>query len=627
MPNDILLISYFLMWHMLVILACLFALSGLDDLFIDIYFWVRYVWRLRKMRHYEPLTYERLLVPKEQYIAVLIPCWHEAGVIGTMLKHNCYSIDYKNYYFFVGVYPNDPETILEVQAVANLIEHVQCVVGKTPGPTNKASNLNGIYQYVKAFETRLPEPFEMYVFHDSEDVIHPLSFKLYNYLIPRKDMIQIPVFPLAVNYFNFTHWLYADEFSENHTKDIIVRESIKAHVPSAGVGTAFSKQALQLLVNSSYKQEPFSTDSLTEDYRTSLALRVHNLKSVFVTQFITRMRWKKRSFGRHGYVQKPVKEYIATRAMFPLEYGKAIRQKARWIIGIVFQEWDHTQWPKDWKIRYSLAHDRKSFITHFINGFGYFLFLFWLLYSLYTSTKPEYPALSEQFYQHPWVWWLIVAVSCLMLERMLQRMIATHRIYGWLPALLSIPRAFYGNLLNLHALIRAYRIYFTTPKQHKTSSIQPKWDKTEHYFPGSHVLIPYRRKLGDLLLENALINQEQLKIAILEQQRSSERLGRVLLRLNLINEVDLRHMLAVQYELSLFPKSEIIHAQTQYRQLLSKRMNRWLNKHSVQLIKVDPQSHAITLAIDDPTNELLLQKIIRYFAPKTTIFVLIDPNK
>jgi len=622
MPNEIVLIAYFLMWHLLVILACLFALSGLDDLFIDMYFWTRYLWRLWKTRQFSPLTYEKLIMPKEQYIAVLVPCWHEAGVIGTMLKHNCYSIDYKNYFFFVGVYPNDPGTVAEVQAVANMIPQVQCVIGAESGPTNKATNLNQIYQHIKTFEKSLSEPFSIFVFHDSEDVIHPLSFKLYNYLIPRKDMIQIPVFPLEVGYFKFTHWLYADEFSESHTKDIIVRESIKAHVPSAGVGTAFSTKALQLLVDGSSSNEPFSVDSLTEDYRTSLALRVHNLKLAFVTQSVTHLRWQKRFFWGGGYVHKPFTEYIATRAMFPLEYRKAVRQKARWIIGIVFQEWDHSQWPNSWKIRYSLAHDRKSFITHFINGFGYFVFLFWLLYSLMIEFKPEYPSLYERFHQNPWVWWLIVLVSIIMVERILQRIIATHRIYGWIPALLSVPRAFYGNLLNLHALMRAYRIYFTTAKQSTTSSAQPVWDKTDHEFPGRHVLVSYRRKLGDLLLEHALIDNEQLKVALLAQQQTGARLGEVLLRLNLISEVNLLHILSLQYGLKLFPKSQIAEAKKQYCDLVSKRTNKWLDKNGVSLVAIDKSAEEIIVVIDDPTNELLLQKIIRHFSPKKIEFRL-----
>jgi adsorption protein B len=622
MPNELIIIIYFIMWYLLVFLAVLFIISGADDLFFDGYYWIRYIIRLWKTRHYKPLNYEQLAAQPEQMIAVLIPCWHEANVIGTMLKHNCYSIDYKNYYFFVGVYPNDPDTIREVEEVSVIIKNVRCVIGKTPGPTNKAANLNGLYEYVRDFEKTLDHPFSIFVFHDSEDVIHPMSFKLYNYLIPRKDMIQIPVFPLEVNYWNFTHWLYADEFSENHTKDIIVRESIKGHVPSAGVGTAFSRHALHILEDPKTKT-PFSIDSLTEDYRTSLALRVHHLKQAFVTQYLIRMKWKPRGWFRKGYVQKPTREYIATRALFPMEYTKAVRQKARWIIGIVFQEWQHTAWPKEWIIRFTLAHDRKSFITHFINGFGYFVFFFWFLYSWFTYSNPEYPSLQEQLNLHPWVWWLVVLVTLIMIERLIQRMIAIKRVYGWKPAFLSIPRAFYGNILNLHALIRAYQVYYTTPKT-KAKSKQPAWDKTDHSFPGSHILSPYRQKLGDLLLNKHLITQRELDEALFVQEKKGERLGHVLCRLNIISEQELLHVLSEQYNLELFPKNKLAEAEHRSATKIPKKLLNWLSEQGVTLVSVDEYNNLLIIAIEDPTNELLIEKIINYVTPYRAQFVLID---
>lgn len=621
MANESVLILFFVMWYLLVAAALLFASSGLDDLFIDGYYWIRYVWRIYKTRHYKPLTYEKLTEKPQQYIAVLVPCWHEAGVISTMLKHNCYSIDYKNYFIFVGVYPNDPETIACVQQVANTVEHVQCVIGRTQGPTNKAANLNELYHFIKKFEQERAISFELFVFHDAEDIIHPLSFKLYNYLIPRKDMIQIPVFPLEVNYLNFTHWLYADEFSENHTKDIIVRESIHAHVPSAGVGTAFSRQALALLENPATGM-PFSIDSLTEDYRTSLAVREQQLKQAFVTQSVTRLRWQKKGLLRKGYVQKLVKERIATRALFPLEYKKAVRQKARWIIGIVFQEWDRGMWPCEWKIRYSLIHDRKAFITHFINGFGYFVFIFWVLYTILTDSNPAYPSLQEQFNLHPWVWWLIVMVTIVMLERLLQRMIGTWRIYGWFPAILSIPRAMYGNLLNLNAVLRAYSVYFSVQKN-KSSNKQPVWDKTEHEFPGRHVLVPFRRRLGDLLLENNVINPEQLNQAMSEQEKTGDRLGTIVCRLGFISLEGLLQLLAMQYQLALFPKQQLESARRTCYAYLSRKQLRWLRKQTVVPVGVDVAKQTVEIAIDDPTNELLLKQVIRYMAPLSVEFVLI----
>nr|HAT8715370.1 phage adsorption protein NrfB [Legionella jordanis] len=622
MESTYVIVVFLVMWYFLIFLALLFIASGVDDLFFDFYYWIRYLIRKWQSRSFKPLTYEKLVSIDEKYIAVLIPCWHEDGVIGTMLKHNCYSIEYTKYVLFVGVYPNDPQTVAEVRDVEALISNVHCVIGEHSGPTNKAANLNGIYTYVKQFEEKQGMQFDIFVFHDSEDVIHPLSFKLYNFLIPRKDMIQIPVFPLEVNHWNFTHWLYADEFSEIHTKDIIVREAIRGHVPSAGVGTAFSRSALKAIENPTTHQ-PFSTDSLTEDYHTSLAIRLEGLKQIFVTQTIIRMKWQRRGLIRKRYVLKKTKEYIATRALFPMEYKKAVRQKARWIIGIVFQEWLHSKWPKSWKVKYTLAHDRKSFIAHFINGFGYFVLIFWLIYGLFTYSKPEYPSLQEQLNLHPWVWGLIIAVTFLMLQRMLQRFIAVYRVYGVIPAILSIPRTPYGNLLNLHAILRAYRVYFSTLGDSKTPSKQPGWDKTEHQYPGSHILISYRRRLGDLLLQNNFISAEQLEKAILEQRKTGERLGRVLEKLHYIDEKFLTDVLAKQYNLELFPKSQIPPKPEDF----SSKDYKWLIEQNAFVISFEPQKKIIKIGIEDPTNEFLIENIILRFQSFNLQFVLLDSSR
>src|SRR5206468_12349864 len=113
------------------------------------------------------------------------------------------------YDLFVGVYPNDPATIKAVSDTAKAIPHVQCVIGPDPGPTNKARNLDAIYIYIMEYEKKNNIKYEIFVMQDSEDIIHPLSFKLYNFLIPKKDMVQIPVFPLEVSLWHFTHWVYA----------------------------------------------------------------------------------------------------------------------------------------------------------------------------------------------------------------------------------------------------------------------------------------------------------------------------------------------------------------------------------------------------------------------------------
>ena len=609
------------MWHCLVLLSILYCVLGLDELFIDLYFWIHCIWH-KKSKPVNALI-EAWETKTEKWIAVLIPCWHEANVIATMLQHNYHTIEYKHYYFFVGVYPNDPATVLDVLELSHHLPKVQCVIGQYPGPTNKATNLNIIYQYIKVFEQQENINFDLYVLHDAEDIIHPLSFKVYNAYIPIYDMIQLPVLPLAVAHSDFTHWLYADEFAENHTKDILVRQWINAHVPSAGVGTAFSKHAINTLCIQSIINLPFATDSLTEDYRLSLILRIQGLKQAFIMQSVLRTQWQQRLLFKQRYVKKIVREPIATRALFPQQYKASVRQKARWIIGIVFQEWD-LPFPKDWAVRYSLLHDRKAFITHFINAFGYVILLFWCVYMVVTWNQPDYPALQEQLNFHPWLLDSIILASILMVERLLQRMIALYRIYGWRPVILCIPRACYGNLLNLHALVRAYWIYFVATTQKNKAKVHAlRWDKTEHEFSGSHVLVPYVRRLDELVILHTDVTTSQVYEILRECYRTGEHLGEALIRLNLITQDVLSKLMAMQYQLRLYSKSQAIAATSKIRDDLPKKLLRQERKYGICIIEFNARHNSVILGIYDPSNELLLKKIIRELAQYSIEFVLI----
>ncbi|PYM04932.1 MAG: type II secretion system protein GspE, partial [Candidatus Rokuibacteriota bacterium] len=58
---------------------------------------------------------------------------------------------------------------------------------------------------------------------------------------------------------------------------------------------------------------------------------------------------------------------------------------------------------------------------------------------------------------------------------------------------------------------------------------------------------PVSRRLGDLLIAEGLIDQEQLQKALAEQKGTREKLGSVLVRLNLVDEDQLIGFLSRQY--------------------------------------------------------------------------------
>src|SRR5262245_4369225 len=126
-----------------IVVALAFLLSGIDDLFIDIFYWMRELYRKIALRHkIHPITEQDLGSIPQKWAAIWIPAWHEHEVIDKMLQNTLESLDYQNYDIFVGTYPNDEATQLAVESVRERHRQVRKIVCPHPGPTNKADCLN-----------------------------------------------------------------------------------------------------------------------------------------------------------------------------------------------------------------------------------------------------------------------------------------------------------------------------------------------------------------------------------------------------------------------------------------------------------------------------------------------------
>src|SRR5947208_3536228 len=130
-----------------MVVSVVFLVSGLDDVFIDVcYFCRRLYRRLFVMPKYQPLSEEKLLQHPEQLIAIMIPAWDESAVIRPMLLNIVRTLNYDNYHIIIGTYPNDLDTQREVDLVQEQHSHVHRITCPNNGPTNKADCLNWIYQ-------------------------------------------------------------------------------------------------------------------------------------------------------------------------------------------------------------------------------------------------------------------------------------------------------------------------------------------------------------------------------------------------------------------------------------------------------------------------------------------------
>jgi adsorption protein B len=475
-------------------------LSGCDELLVDLWF----AWQATFARDSWDVSMSRLDRLPQQRLALFIPCWMESEVIEQMVEHNLDIIDYTNYDLFLGVYPNDARTLAKAENLERRYVRIHVSVCPAPGPTNKADCLNWIFQRMRLEEETHGGHFDLVVQHDAEDLIHPKAFKLINDLtggssLRRYDMVQIPVLPLQMPARFVTHGTYCDEFAEYQLKDIYTRQSIGGFVPSAGVGTAFRREALEEIA-ASYRNQIFNISTLTEDYEIGLKFHRHGKRQCLVRKAVPLESGNGNGNGNHGTNgntpfwkrwfaagNRYQVEYIATREFFPLTFGAAVRQKSRWVMGVALQTWDQLGWPASGKQLYWLWRDRKGLLGNPITLLSNLIFLYCLLMWAASRTGHFDWNIAMVFPAAGWVWWLVPFNTFFIFERCLYRVYAVNRMYGPRQALGVIWRTPIGNLINFASTISALAQFFTA----KLRREEVPWAKTMHAFPSREQLMSY----------------------------------------------------------------------------------------------------------------------------------------
>ncbi|NAF91961.1 phage adsorption protein NrfB, partial [Escherichia coli] len=351
-------------------------------------------------------------------------------------------------------YPHDPDTQRDVDEVCARFPNVHKVVCARPGPTSKADCLNNVLDAITQFERSANFAFAGFILHDAEDVISPMELRLFNYLVERKDLIQIPVYPFEREWTHFTSMTYIDEFSELHGKDVPVREALAGQVPSAGVGTCFSRRAVTALLADG-DGIAFDVQSLTEDYDIGFRLKEKGMTEIFVRFPVVdeAKEREQRKFLQHARTSN----MICVREYFPDTFSTAVRQKSRWIIGIVFQGFKTHKWTSSLTLNYFLWRDRKGAISNFVSFLAMLVMIQLLLLLAYESLWPDAWHFLSIFSGSAWLMTLLWLNFGLMVNRIVQRVIFVTGYYGLTQGLLSVLRLFWGNLINFMANWRALK--------------------------------------------------------------------------------------------------------------------------------------------------------------------------
>ena len=455
--------------EMLLFASLCFLIGAIDDMVFDgLWIFYRLRRRLFVYSRYRRATVETLGdATPDSRLAIFVPAWNEAPVIGAMLERCLRQWRAGAYRIYVGCYPNDKATIAAVAAAASGSEELRLVICRQNGPTTKADCLNHLWDALCQDEIEEKRNYAGVVLHDAEDLVHSEELRLLRHLVSRAALVQLPVIPRRATRSRWIAGHYGDEFAELHGKQMVMREALGASMPSAGVGCAFARDALMNL-SARTQGNPFDSRSMTEDYELGLKLTEGDSRGIFV-----RLR------DQRG-------QLVATQEFFPDKLADAVRQKSRWIAGISLSGWDRLGWNKGWRENWMRLRDRKTTIAAMVLAIAYMAVI--LTAILLVAELLGFYRLQPV---SEFLGILLVINAGALIWRQLLKSCFVFALYGLREALLSMPRTVVANIINIMAAWRAIGHY-----TRQLVGDPVNWEKTAHFFPDANDVQELRPKFS-----------------------------------------------------------------------------------------------------------------------------------
>ena len=134
-----------------------------------------------------------------------------------------------------------------------------------------------------------------------------------------------------------------------------------------------------------------------------------------------------------------------------------------------------------------------------------------------------------------------------------------------------------------------------------------------------HGASPESHRIGELLVAKGVVSEDQIRVALTEQKRRPERLGRVLVRLGFATEGVIRDVLAgaLGYE-SVDLSKALIDAEAV--KLIPREAAR---RYRMVAIARDEASRRLTVATPDPSDVIAMDQVRALLDPGTEIRVLL----
>ena len=115
-----------------------------------------------------------------------------------------------------------------------------------------------------------------------------------------------------------------------------------------------------------------------------------------------------------------------------------------------------------------------------------------------------------------------------------------------------------------------------------------------------------RRRIGEILLDQHIISQDQLKIGLTEQKKTQEQLGRILVRLGFISEAVLRDVLSQSLGQEGVDLSKLV-VEHDAIKLVPKHLAR---RYTLLPISYDKENQTVIVAMADVFNVLAIDQLV-----------------
>ena len=113
------------------------------------------------------------------------------------------------------------------------------------------------------------------------------------------------------------------------------------------------------------------------------------------------------------------------------------------------------------------------------------------------------------------------------------------------------------------------------------------------------------RRLGEILIDDGVISEDQLHIALTEQKKDHRLLGKILVGMGFATESIMRRALGEVLEQDIVDLSRVVPDPDAIKMINSDTAR----KHKVIPLSYDPNKHTLTIAMSDTFNLFSLDRI------------------